>query len=44
MMRLFKVVLTLAILGLAGLSGYAYLGNLSPTQNEVRQPVVLNAD
>ena len=43
-MRLIKVLLTLAILGFAGLAGYAYLGNLSPTQTEVRQPVILNAD
>lgn len=44
MMRLVKVLLTLAILGLAGLAGYAYLGDLAPAQTEVRQPVILNAD
>ena len=44
MMRLIKVVFALVLLGLAGLSGYAYLGDLSPPQNEVRQPVMLNAD
>lgn len=44
MMRLIKAVLVLVILGLAGLSGYAYLADLSPDQTEVRMPVVLNAD
>lgn len=44
MVRLIKVVFALAVLGMAGLSGYAYLGDFSPAQTEVRQPVVLNAD
>lgn len=44
MMRLIKVLFAFALLGLAGLSGYAYLGDLSPAQTEIRQPVVLNAD
>jgi hypothetical protein len=44
MMRLIKVLFALALLGLAGLSGYAYLADLSPAQTEVRKPVVLNAD
>jgi hypothetical protein len=44
MMRLIKVLFALALLGLAGLSGYAYLADLSPVQTEVRKPVVLNAD
>lgn len=44
MVRLFKVVFALVLLGLAGLSGYAYLGDLSPSQEEVRQPVILNVD
>ena len=44
MMRLFKVVFTLAILGLAALAGYAYFGDLKPVQTEVKLPVVLNAD
>ena len=44
MMRLIKVVFVLLTLGLVGLSGYAYLADLSPVQSEVRQPVMLNAD
>lgn len=44
MIRSIKAVFTLAILGLAGLSGYAYFGDMSPVQTEVRVPVVLNAD
>lgn len=44
MMRLIKALFALAILGFAGLAGYAYLGDLSPVQTEIRQPVVLNAD
>ncbi len=44
MMRLIKVVLLLAVLGLAGLSGYAYIADLSPEPTEVRVPVILNAD
>ena len=44
MMKLIKAVLVLAILAVAGLTGYAYLGDLSPVQGEKRLPVVLNAD
>lgn len=44
MMRLFKAVLTLVLLGLAGLAGYAYFGDMAPVQTEVRVPVILNAD
>lgn len=44
MMRLIKALFALAILGFAGLAGYAYLGDMAPAQTEVRQPVVLNAD
>ena len=28
--------------GLAGLTAYAYLGDMAPTREEVRQPVELN--
>ncbi|MGL4320864.1 MAG: hypothetical protein ACRCS3_08380 [Paracoccaceae bacterium] len=42
--RLIKLVLVLAVLGFIGLSGYAYLGDLSPTQSNVTQPVTLDAD
>ena len=44
MMRLIKVTFYLAILGMAGLSGYAYFGDITPVQTEVRVPVILNAD
>lgn len=41
--RLIKVVLVLVALGFIGLSGYAYLGDLSPVQSDVTQPVTLDA-
>ena len=44
MMRLIKVLFALVLLGLVALSGYAYFGDLTPSQTEVRQPVILNAD
>lgn len=42
--RLLKLIFTLAVLGFAGLAGYAYLGDLTPTVQRVEQPVTLNAD
>ena len=42
--RIIKVFAGLAVLGLAGLSAYAYLGNLAPTQSQVTQPVTLDAN
>ena len=42
--RIFKALLVLALLGFIGLTGYAYLGDLSPAQGEVKVPVTLNAD
>jgi hypothetical protein len=42
--RIIKVLLVLVILGFVGLSVYAYLGDLTPVQGEVKKPVVLNAD
>lgn len=42
--RLFKVFLFLLMIGFVGLVGYAYLGDLSPEQSEVSEPVELNAD
>jgi hypothetical protein len=44
MWRLIKLVLVLLVIGFIGLSGYAYLGDLSPTQRDVTQPVTLDAD
>lgn len=42
--RLLKLVIFLAIVGFVALVGYAYLGDLSPTQGEITNPVTLNAD
>ena len=42
--RIIKAVFLLAILGFIGLTGYAYLADLSPHQGEVKVPVTLNAD
>jgi hypothetical protein len=42
--RIIKALVVLVILGFIGLTGYAYLGDLSPRQGEVKKPVVLNAD
>lgn len=40
-MRAIKVILVLAVLGFAGLVGYAYLGDLTPPTAAVSQPVAL---
>jgi hypothetical protein len=42
--RILKAGLTLAVLGFIGLVGYAYLGDMTPPQTQVTQPVMLNAD
>lgn len=42
--RLFKLFVFLAVVGIAGLVGYAYLGDLSPERSEVRTPVTLDVD
>lgn len=42
--RILKLVVVLVILGFMGLTGYAYLADLAPTQYEVTVPVTLNAD
>lgn len=42
MFRILKAILFLAVLGLAGLTGYAYLGNFAPNQGDVVQPVELH--
>ncbi len=39
-----KLIGILLILGIIGLIGFAYLGDLTPDQKDVRQPVQLNAD
>ena len=41
---LFKLVAFLVVIGALGLVGYAYLGDISPNQTDVSEPVNLNAD
>ncbi len=42
MMRAVKFLLILAVLGFAGLVGYAYLGDIAPVPTEFRIPVTLD--
>ena len=42
--RIFKVLLFLLVLGFIGLTGFAYLGDLSPDQVEKREPVTLDVE
>ncbi len=42
--KIIKALLFLALLGLLGLTGYAYVADLSPSKGEVKVPVTLNAD
>ena len=42
--RIIKALVLLMIFGFIGLVGFAYLGDLTPTQGEVTKPVVLDAD
>ena len=44
MMRLIKYLLLLGFLGFLGVVGFAYFGDLSPAQNDVVQPVTLDAN
>ncbi|MFN3823953.1 MAG: hypothetical protein ACK4GW_13785 [Pseudorhodobacter sp.] len=37
-----KLLLVLAVLALAGLTGFAYLTDLAPDQGTVTQPVILD--
>lgn len=41
---IFKFLFLLVVLGAIGLVGFAYLGDLSPDQERVRQPVTLPID
>lgn len=43
MATILKLILILALLGVIGLAGYAYLGDLTPEQHDVVQPVILDA-
>ena len=40
----FQLVLVVVLAGLFGLAIYAYVGDLSPVEAQVSQPVTLNAD
>jgi hypothetical protein len=42
--RIIKGLFFLAVLGFVALTGYAYLGDLRPSQGEVKVPVTLDAD
>jgi hypothetical protein len=44
MVRLFKALVILAILGFVALTGYAYLGNYGPDPYEINQPVTLDVE
>ncbi|QYZ71235.1 hypothetical protein [Neotabrizicola shimadae] len=43
MWRIIKALIVLALLGIAGLSAYAYLADMRPEQSEIKVPVTLNA-
>lgn len=40
-MRLLKVLVVLIVLVIVALAGYAYFGDMAPTQTETRVPVTL---
>lgn len=40
--RILKALVILAVLGLLGLTAYAYLADLTPTQERMTKPVVLD--
>lgn len=42
--RIIKLVLVLAVFGFLGLTGFAYLADLSPASQQVTKPVTLHAD
>lgn len=42
--RILKALVLLVILGFIGLTVFAYLGDLTPGQQDVTKPVVLDAD
>ncbi|MEM9576758.1 MAG: hypothetical protein AAF999_07065 [Pseudomonadota bacterium] len=49
MLRLFKLLIFLAVIGFVGLTGYAYVGpffgvDFSAPQDETRVPVTLDAN
>lgn len=42
--RLWKLIFFLIVLAILGFIGFAYLGDLSPNQSLVSEPVELDAD
>ena len=44
MLRLLRILFVLAVLVGAAVVGYAYLGDLSPDQSDVSQPVTLDGN
>ena len=42
MSRIWKAILVLLLLGILGLVGFAYVGDLTPERNDVSQPVTLD--
>ncbi|MES2667557.1 MAG: hypothetical protein V4712_15800 [Pseudomonadota bacterium] len=42
--RIIKALLLLAVIGMIGLTGFAYLTDLAPAQSDITKPVSLNAD
>ena len=42
--KLIKFILFLVVLAVLALIGYAYLGDLSPNQSEIREPVTIDVD
>lgn len=41
MFRIIKLLFVLCVLGLLGLTGYAFLGDMSPQKKAVEEPVTL---
>lgn len=44
MLRLFKVLFFLGVIGAIGLTAFAFLGDLQPNRVEVNEPVELDAN
>lgn len=44
MLRILKALIVLAVIGFVGLTGYAYLGDMTPQRTDVSEPVELNVD
>jgi hypothetical protein len=42
--KLFKLVLFLIVMLFVGFIGFAYFGDLSPQQSDIRQPVTLDVN